>query len=73
MYQTARPYDPYLIPLPIRMGRAGSKEIPPAALHNAELLKVSQIIEVLSITMSSNYCGIHILESVLSEKFISVL
>ena len=46
VYQTARPYDPYLIPLPIRMGRCGNKEIPPAALHNAELLKVSLIIEI---------------------------
>lgn len=43
VYQTAKPYDPYLIPLPIRMGRSGSKEIPPAALHNAELLKVSDL------------------------------
>ena len=48
MYQTARPYDPYLIPLPIRMGRVGSKEIPPGALHNTELLKVSLTIEGLS-------------------------
>jgi hypothetical protein len=41
LYQTARAYDPYLIPVPIRMGRPGPGELPPVALGNIELLKVS--------------------------------
>jgi len=40
VYQTARPYDPYLIPIPICMGRRKTGELPSPALNNAELLKV---------------------------------
>lgn len=44
MYQSARPFDPYLIPLPIRMGRPGPGEVPPPAIGNTELLKVNIMI-----------------------------
>jgi len=41
--QTARPYDPYLIPLPLRMGRAERGEVPPVAKGNLELMKVCKL------------------------------
>lgn len=50
MYQSARPFDPYLIPLPIRMGRPGPGEVPPPAIGNTELLKVN-----IMIFISTNY------------------
>ena len=40
VYQVPRPFDPFLIPLPIRMGRPGPGEVPPVAVGNPELLKV---------------------------------
>jgi len=46
VFQTARPYDPYLIPIPICMGRQDKGELPPPALNNAELLKVCFVFYV---------------------------
>ncbi|XP_003383405.1 PREDICTED: 28S ribosomal protein S35, mitochondrial-like [Amphimedon queenslandica] len=38
--QTARPFDPYLIPLSLRMGRPPKGEVPPPVEGNHELLKI---------------------------------
>lgn len=38
--QVARPYDPCVIPLPIRMGRAEKGSVSPAAKANLELMKI---------------------------------
>ena len=38
----SRPFDPYLIPLSIRMGRAVTGSVPPPALGNLELMKVRE-------------------------------
>jgi len=46
VFQTARPYDPYLIPIPICMGRQDKGELPPPALNNAELIKVRFVFYV---------------------------
>ena len=40
VYTRPRPFDPYLIPLPVRMGRAEKGDITPPALGNLELMKV---------------------------------
>jgi len=56
VFQTARPYDPYLIPIPICMGRQDKGELPPPALNNAELLKVC--------FMFIRYVCMHLLEMV---------
>ena len=40
VFHGSRPFDPYLIPLPIRMGRAVTGSVPPPALGNLELMKV---------------------------------
>ncbi len=41
IYQAQRPFDPYVIPLPIRMGRPEKGKVPPPAIGNLELMKVS--------------------------------
>ncbi len=43
LYQAPRPYDPYVIPLPIRMGRPEKGKVPPPAVGNLELMKVSSM------------------------------
>ena len=40
VYTRPRPFDPYLIPLPVRMGHAEKGDITPPALGNLELMKV---------------------------------
>ena len=40
VYTRPRPFDPYLIPLPIRMGRAEKDDVMPPAVGNLELMKV---------------------------------
>lgn len=40
LYQSQRPFDPYVIPLPIRMGRAEKGSVPPPAVGNLELMKI---------------------------------
>ena len=42
VFHGSRPFDPYLIPLPIRMGRAVTGSVPPPALGNLELMKARE-------------------------------
>lgn len=40
VHQTSRPFDPYLIKIPVRMGRPQPGEIPPLAITTPEILKI---------------------------------
>ena len=55
VFHSARPFNPYHIPLPIRMGRAEPGSAPPAALGNLELMKVSMWKNVEIFTFLFNF------------------
>ena len=61
VYTRPRPFDPYLIPLPIRMGRAEKGNVVPPAIGNLELIKVH--VPVLSLVLlhlfSFNFSHFH--------------
>ena len=43
VFHAAQPFNPYHIPLPMRMGRAETGSVPPPALGNLELIKVYSV------------------------------
>lgn len=46
VFQAAQPFDPFLVPLPLRMGRPPAGELPPPAVNNAELLKITNFLHL---------------------------
>ena len=55
VYTRPRPFDPYIIPLSVRMGRAEKGSVTPPAVGNLELIKVCN--------SSSNYVNYYVVES----------
>lgn len=55
IYQAQRPFDPYVIPLPIRMGRPEKGKVPPPAIANLELMKVSCLFVC---TIGGHHCAL---------------
>ncbi|XP_064397999.1 small ribosomal subunit protein mS35-like [Halichondria panicea] len=54
LYQAQRPYDPYIIPLPIRMGRPEKGKVPPPAVGNLELMKIPNFFHLTPIAIQKH-------------------